>query len=102
MVHVVATIEVTPGKRADLLAEFAKLVPLVRAEDGCIEYGAAVDLPTPIPVQAPPRPDVVVVIEKWAGLDALQAHLRAPHMADYRQRVAGLVARVTLQVLQPA
>ena len=102
MVHVVATIEVAPGKRADLLAEFAKLVPLVRAEDGCVEYGAAVDLPTPIPVQVPSRPDVVVVIEKWASLDALQAHLRAPHMAAYRQRVAGLVAKVTLQVLQPA
>lgn len=102
MLHVLATIEVAEGKRTAFLAEFHKLVPLVRAEDGCIEYGAAVDVPTAIPVQTPVRDDVVMVVEKWATLDALNAHLAAPHMAEYRQRVAGLVLKVALQILQPA
>jgi quinol monooxygenase YgiN len=102
MLHVVATIEVAEGQRAAFLAEFHKLVPLVRAEDGCIEYGATVDVPTKIPVQGPVRDDVVVVVEKWTTLDALTAHLAAPHMTEYRQRVAGLVRQTTLQVLQPA
>jgi quinol monooxygenase YgiN len=102
MLHVIATIEVAPGKRADFLAEFNRVVPLVRAEDGCIEYGAAVDVPTPIAVQSPVRPDVAVVVEKWANLEKLQAHLKAPHMAEYRQRVMGLVRGVTLQILEPA
>lgn len=102
MIHVIATIEAAVGKRDALLAEFNRVVPLVRAEDGCIEYGAAVDTPTPLAAQPPVRPDVVVVVEKWATLDALVAHTQAPHMADYRQRVSDLVRTVTLQVLQPA
>ena len=102
MLHVLATIEVAEGKRTAFLAEFHKLVPLVRAEDGCVEYGAAIDVPTAIPVQTPVRDDVVMVVEKWTTLDALNAHLAAPHMAEYRQRVAGLVQKVALQILQPA
>jgi quinol monooxygenase YgiN len=102
MLHVIATVEVAAGKRAEFLTHFGWVVPQVRAEDGCVEYGAAVDVPTPIAVQVPPRPDVVVVVEKWASLAALQAHLAAPHMAEYRQRVAGLVTAVSLQVLEPA
>lgn len=102
MVHVIATVEVESGKRDAFLAEFAKLVPLVRAEEGCLEYGPAVDVPTAIPVQLAPRTDVVIVVEKWASVAALEAHLKAPHMTEYRQRVKGLVKQVSLQVLQPA
>ena len=92
MLHVLATIEINEGQRTAFLAEFHKLVPLVRAEDGCLEYAAAVDVPTAIPVQGPVRDDVVMVIEKWATLDALTAHLAAPHMAEYRRNVAGMAA----------
>ena len=46
MIHVLATIEVTPGQRAAFLEQFHWVVPLVRAEEGCIEYGAAIDVPT--------------------------------------------------------
>jgi quinol monooxygenase YgiN len=102
MLHVLATIDVAPGKRAEFLTHFAWVTPLVRAEAGCIEYGAAVDTPTPIAVQAPVRPDVVIVVEKWESLAHLQDHLKAPHMAEYRQKVAGLVTGVSLQVLEPA
>jgi quinol monooxygenase YgiN len=102
MIHVIATIEVTPGRRDAFLAEFHRLVPLVRAEAGCQEYGPAVDLPTDIAAQAPPQPDVVIVVEKWDSLDALQAHLAAPHMTEYRGRVKDLVVSARLQILQPA
>ena len=78
MLHVLATIEVAEGKRTAFLAEFHKLVPLVRAEDGCIEYGAAIDVPTAIPVQTPVRDDVVMVVEKWTTLDALERPPRRP------------------------
>ena len=101
MLHVLATVELEAGKRDAFLAEFAKLVPLVRAEDGCHEYGPAVDVPTSIAVQIVPRPDVVIVVEKWASLAALEAHLKAPHMGEYRQRVKELVKQVSLQILQP-
>jgi quinol monooxygenase YgiN len=102
MLHVLATIDIEPGKRVEFLTHFAWVTPQVRAEAGCIEYGAAVDVPTPIAVQSVVRPDVVVVVEKWESLPHLQAHLAAPHMAEYRQRVTGLVKGVSLQILEPA
>jgi quinol monooxygenase YgiN len=102
MIHVIATVELAEGKREAFLAEFRKVVPLVRAEVGCLEYGAAVDVPTGIPVQLPQRENVVTIVEKWESVEALKAHLQAPHMAAYRPRVKDLVVGTTLQVLQPA
>jgi len=102
MLHVIATIEVAEGKREEFLTHFHWVMPFVLAEDGCLEYGPAVDVPTPIAVQLPPRPNVVMVVEKWESLPKLQAHLTAPHMAEYRQKVKDLVRGVALQVLQPA
>ena len=102
MIHVLATIDLAPGKRDAFLTEFRRLVPTVRAEQGCLEYGPAIDVEPALPMQGPPRPDTVIVIEKWADVDALKAHLSAPHMTAYRERVKDLVQRVELQVLQPA
>ncbi len=102
MIHVVATIEVAAGCRAAFLLEFHRIVPLVRQEVGCLEYGPAVDVFTGIAVQRPIREHTVTVIEKWDSLAALQSHLAAPHMAEYRERVRDLVVAVDLQVLAPA
>jgi len=48
------------------------------------------------------RDDVVTVVENLESLPALEAHLVAPHMLEYRARVKELVERVSIQVLQPA
>ena len=101
MIHVVATITLKAGVRAAFLEVFGWLTPQVRAEKGCIEYQAAVDVPTTLPVQDGPRDDVVTVIEKWESLAALQAHLAAPHMNEYRTKVKDLVVGVRLQVMEP-
>ena len=101
MIHVIATVELQAGTRQRFLDEFAQVVPKVKAEVGCIEYGAAVDLATSIPVQVPMRPDVATIVEKWSGLEQLNAHLFAPHMKAYRERVKPFVVRTTLQVLEP-
>lgn len=102
MIHVLATIEVQPGQRDAFLREFHALMPLVHAEHGCVEYGPTVDVPTSIPVQALLGSETVVIIEKWTDVAALEAHLKAPHMADYRVKVKPFVKAVTLRVLQPA
>lgn len=102
MIHVVATIELAEGKRDDFLNRVRRLVPEVRAEKGCVEYGPAVDFPTGIKVQIPLRENVVVMLEKWDHLHSLEAHLTAPHMLRYREDVKGMVVRTQLQVLQPA
>ena len=102
MIHVIATIELAEGKREAFLKEFRALVPKVRAEAGCLEYGPTIDVVSGIAVQGPPRPDVVTVVEKWGDLPSLQAHLVAPHMQEYRPRVKHLVQSTTLQILEPA
>lgn len=101
MIHVLATIEVQPEKREEFLKAFRELIPKVRAEQGCIEYGAAIDLQTPIPSQPALRENIVAVIEKWDDVDALLAHLEAPHMMEYRQAVKDLVVGTEIRVLEP-
>lgn len=101
MLHVIATATVKPGQREAFLAEFRKVVPEVLREEGCIEYGPTVDLPTNLPAQGDERPDVVVILEKWESVEALEKHLVAPHMMEYRNRVKDLVESVTLQILKP-
>lgn len=101
MIFVIATAEVKPGKRDAFLAEFRRNVPNVLAEKGCIEYGPTVDAKTDIKAQIPLRENVVTIVEKWENLEALQAHLGAPHMLAYRERVKDYVVGVTLQILEP-
>jgi quinol monooxygenase YgiN len=100
MIHVIATIEVVSGRREEFLQHLGANVPLVRAENGCLEYVPAVDVATTIAAQGSARPDVVTVLEKWADLESLEAHLIAPHMIVYRAKVKDLVQHVSLQVLQ--
>ena len=102
MIYVIATIEVAAGRRADFLAILRANVPNVLAEDGCIEYLPTVDRDTDIAAQSDARPDTVTVVEKWESFAALEAHLVAPHMLEYRERVQDLVANVSLQILEPA
>lgn len=102
MIHVLATIELGPGQRDAFLAEFHRLMPLVHAENGCLEYGPAVDVATGLSAQVNLGADRVMVVEKWADVPALEAHLQAPHMADYRERVKDFVRGVSLLVLEPA
>jgi quinol monooxygenase YgiN len=101
VIYVVATAELKPGTREAFLREFHRNVPNVRAEKGCIEYGPTVDIQSGIKTQIPLREHVVTVVEKWESLEALQAHVVAPHMAAYRERVKDFVVRVSLQVLEP-
>ena len=102
MIHVIATITCTPGNRAKFLAEFHRVVPLVLQEDGCVVYGPTVDQSQPLTITTPKRSNVVVVVEQWRDIPALQAHLVAPHMKTYREKVTGLVDNIAVQVLEPA
>ena len=102
MIHVIATVDLAPGTRGKFLAEFRKLIPDVRAEAGCIEYGPAIDADTDIPIQFKVGADRVVVIEKWETVAALKAHGVAPHMQAYRIRVKDYVRGMELRVLAPA
>jgi quinol monooxygenase YgiN len=102
MIHVVAVITTRPGLRDVVLKHFHAIVPDVRAEKGCIEYGPVVDAETDIPVQTRYGPDTFVVIEKWESVEALRAHGVAPHMAAYGARTKELVADRSIYILAGA
>ena len=101
MIHVVAVLTATPGKREEVLKHFLANVPAVLAEKGCIEYGAAVDADPALPVQAKYGPDTFVVIEKWESMDALAAHGQAPHMQAFGAAVKDLLAARAVHILSP-
>jgi quinol monooxygenase YgiN len=54
-----------------------------------------------LPVQGEIRQNTVTLVEAWVNLNALHAHLKAPHMNTYREAVKDYVQDVRLQVLQP-
>lgn len=99
MLSVIAEIEIADGKREEFLAEFRKVVPLVLAENGCVEYGPTLDAVTDISAQIPIRENIVTIVEKWESVDALKAHLVAPHMTEYRVRVKSFVVGSVLRIL---
>src|SRR5688572_8028266 len=101
MIHVIAFLHLRPGVRADFLATFRELTPLVRAESGCIEYAPAVDHAPFMGFQSPIGDDTVMVVEKWASPAALDAHISAPHMKAWGAKVEGMMTGRTIHVMDP-
>jgi quinol monooxygenase YgiN len=102
MIHVVAIITAKPGMREQILESFRANMPAVHAEQGCIEYGPAVDAEGAGGIQTKFGPDTFVVIEKWESLDALRAHGASPHMTAYAAGTRDMIASRVIRVLQPA
>ena len=102
MIHVLAIITAKPGKRDAILEHVRANMPAVHAENGCIEYGPAVDTENMGGIQTRLGPDTFVVIEKWNGVDALKTHAAAPHMAAYAQKTRDMIASRVIHVLSPA
>lgn len=101
MIHVLASITVNAGCLSEFVSVFKANVPNVMREKGCVEYVPTVDVATGLAPQVLDA-NVVTVVEKWETLDDLRAHLAAPHMLAYSERVKGLVASVSLKVLTAA
>ncbi len=101
MIYVIATVELINGRSKEYLNEFNNVSSHVRAEAGCLQYCAAKDKKTGIQVQEPINENTVTIIERWTDIDALKAHISAPHMATYREAVKNYVKRVTIRVLEP-
>ena len=45
--------------------------------------------------------DTFLVIEKWESPEALAAHARSPHMAEYAAKTKDLIASRVIHVLSP-
>jgi quinol monooxygenase YgiN len=101
MIYVVATIELVEGMREQFLAEQRNLLPLVRAEEGCVEYVPTADVPLTDPPKTPLRTNCIIMHEKWETLANLQAHAAAPHMKEFRTKTKRMVLGTRVEVFQP-
>lgn len=99
MIHVIASIYVKKDGVSEFVEIFKANVPAVLAEKGCIEYTPTIDVLTGLPPQELDE-NVVTIIEKWESVEALRAHLAAPHMVAYQDMVKALVVKVSIKVLE--
>jgi quinol monooxygenase YgiN len=98
MIHVIAAIQAREGKLDNLTTAFRTIVVSTRQKAGCIEYNLAAHLPSGLPGQAPFNCDELIIVEKWADLDALKEHIADP---DYRAWFTGVwdwVASASMQI----
>ena len=70
-ITVVATFQAKPGKEAELQKALISLVAPTRKEVGCLNYDLHV---------SPADPGKFLFHENWTTRDALDAHLKMPHI----------------------
>lgn len=81
MIVVVGSFRFPPDMLDMLRPAMAAMIASSRAEQGCIEYNYAIDVLDR---------GLVRVSEKWRDRDALAAHLRTAHMAEWRAQTSAL------------
>ncbi len=72
-------IETNPGAVAQMKDAIAALEKATRVEDGCVDYVFATEINNPTTMR---------IVEHWRDVDALKAHLGAPHMGAFRQAMS--------------
>jgi len=101
MIFVIATSELADNCREEFIAVVKENIPLVRAEAGCISYTLTGDFESGLSAQVKSNENTVTFVECWGSLEHLKAHLAAPHMNSFREKVKGMRKSSTLKVLTP-
>ena len=101
MINVIASIHIKEGRLPEFVEIFKSNIPNVLQEKGCRQYTPTIDVPSGLSSQELNN-NLVTVIEKWDSLEDLQAHLAAPHMIAYKEKVKDIVDKVSLKVLREA
>ena len=84
---IVANIHANPDKIELVKTELEKLVPITRAESGCVQYDLHQDNDNSAHF---------VFYENWESRELWQTHMNAPHLAAYMEATDGAVAQFTL------
>ena len=75
MIIVAGSVRVDPAKREQARAIMERVITASRGEDGCIDYGYAIDV-----IDS----GLVRVWEMWRDRETLQRHFQMPHLAEWR------------------
>ena len=81
---------VHPEKIDVVKAELEKLVPITRAEEGCIQYDLHQDNENPA---------YFMFYENWESRELWQEHMNAPHLKAYIKSTEGMVEKFWLHEL---
>ena len=84
---IVANIHAKADKVDLVKAELLKLIPITRAEEGCIQYDLHQDKE---------NPSHFMFYENWETRELWQTHMNAPHLAAYLAATDGAVESFTL------
>ena len=84
---ILAQITAASVKEALVRAELEKLVPITRAEAGCLQYDLHVDNE---------KAGFFVFYENWESRELWQAHMGAQHLEDYLAATDGAVEQFTV------
>ncbi|MCY0146956.1 MULTISPECIES: putative quinol monooxygenase [Hoeflea] len=84
---IVANIHANPDQTELVRAELEKLLPITRAENGCLQYDLHRDNDNPAHF---------MFFEKWESRELWQTHMNAPHLAAYMKATDGAVAEFIL------
>lgn len=74
MIIVMGTVRVPVENIEAIHPAMERVVSATREEDGCIAYAYAHDML---------EPGLIHIAEKWRDREALAAHFKAPHMAQW-------------------
>ena len=100
-VYVLCRFDLKPdADRADYVKKTLEVVPTVRAEAGCLGYTLLEDAKTDWDKPQRFGERTLWMLEKWASIDALKAHLETPHMKAFGPTVRPMRTNGTFHVLQ--
>ena len=98
MIHIQVSMTVKEGRMKEFLDLCEKLRRLVLKEKGCRAYEYTREIASPLGIQEPIDPNRITLIEGWESLEALKAHLGAPHMKEYGPKMSDLRSGVAARV----
>jgi quinol monooxygenase YgiN len=77
---VTGVIDLDPAKRDDAIAAALAVMEATRAEEGAVTYTISADLTDPGRFH---------LVEQWASAEAMDAHSKSTHLADFMGKMGG-------------
>jgi quinol monooxygenase YgiN len=81
MIVVAGTISIDPAKRDVAIAAIRDLMAETRKEKGCVAYVMSGDFEDA---------GCIRLFEEWESQEAIDAHVKAPHMAKFQAQIPNL------------
>ena len=91
MIIVTGTARFGAGKLAGLGDALARNIAATRAEAGCLAYSYGVDVL---------EPDLLHISEQWESMEAIDAHMAAPHMAELMGAIGPAIEAVSVKAYE--